>query len=141
MTRPSPILALRTAIRARLVADAGLTALLGGQRVYDEPPRGTDPPYVVFGDASTQDWSATGVTGHSHALELVVWSAQGGDSEALGVAGALADLLADAPLALSGHRLVRLGIASQEVSRPDANDPSAALRRAIVRLSALTELA
>lgn len=139
MSGASPILALRTAIRARLVADAGLTGLLGGPRVYDEPPRGTDPPYIVFGNASAQDWSASGVDGHSHALDLVVWSDQGGDSEALGVAGVIAGLLVDAPLALSGHRLVRLRIAGHEVSRPGAGDPSAALRRAIVRLSALTE--
>ena len=139
MTRASPILALRTAIRGRLVADATLQTLLGGQRVYDEPPRGADPPYVVFGDATADEWTASGLDGHRHAVALVAWSAQGGDSEALGIVARLVELLSGATLVLDGHRLVLLSVAGQEVSRPGPDDPAAALRRAILRLTALTE--
>ena len=139
MTRPSPILALRAAIRTRLVADPALLGLLGGPRVYDEAPRGIEPPYVIFGDVTAEDWSTGDVPGHRQALSLVVWSSQGGDSEALGIVGELAALLADAPLVLDGHRLVLLRAAGQSVSRPEAADPSAGLRRATLRLEALTE--
>ena len=139
MTLASPILALRTAIRARLVGDTALQGLLGGPRVYDEPPRGADPPYVVFGGATADAWTAAGLDGHRHSLALVVWSAQGGDSEALGIVGRLVELLSNAALVLDGHRLLLLRIAAQEVSRPGPEDPAAALRRAILRLTALTE--
>lgn len=139
MTSLSPILALRSAIRTRLVADAALTALLGGPRIYDEPPRGAEPPYVIFADASAEEWTASGLNGHRHAVALVVWSAQGGDSEALTIVGRLVELLAGASLTLDGHRLVLLRVVAQEVSRPGADDPSAALRRAILRLAVLTE--
>jgi hypothetical protein len=139
VTRPSPILALRAAIRTRLVADAALLALLGGPRVYDEAPRGIDPPYVIFGDVTADDWSTGDIAGHRQTLSLVVWSSQGGDSQALSIVGELAELLADAPLVLAGHRLVLLRVAGEAVSRPEAADPSAGLRRATLRLVALTE--
>ncbi|WP_158266756.1 DUF3168 domain-containing protein [Alsobacter soli] len=127
-----PILALRTALRALLVADPALVALLGGERVYDEPPRGAEPPYVTFGEASARDWSTGGC---QHALALVAWSRQGGDAEVLAVLDRIAALCADPPLALAGNRLVLLRVASQETARPD----KAGLRRAVIRLAALTE--
>src|SRR2546421_9702038 len=41
--------ALRAAIHNALVADAPLSALLGGPRVYDEPPKSVAFPYVTLG--------------------------------------------------------------------------------------------
>jgi hypothetical protein len=139
MTRPSPILALRTALRSLLVADPGVTALLGGPRIYDETPAGLDPPYVVFGDANLQDWSAGDVTGARQRVLLIAWSSQGGDFEALGIVAAMTAAIEGSELTLNGHRIVLLRIAGQEVSRPDPGDPSSGLRRAILTLEALTE--
>lgn len=130
-----PILALRTAVRALLVADPALTTLLGGPRIYDEAPRGAEPPYVTFGEASAKDWSAGSLNGRQHALALVAWSSQGGDAELLAILERIAALAADPPLALDGHRLVLLRVAAEETARPD----KAGIRRAVIRLAALTE--
>lgn len=141
MTRPSVILALRSALRTNLIADAPLVALLGGPRIYDEPPRGLAPPYVVFGDAVAADWSSGDRLGARQKLSLVAWSGQGGDSEVLAIAARLEEVVSTAPLAPEGHTLVLLRVLATETSRPPDDDPAAGLRRAILRLEALTQAA
>ena len=131
----SPILALRAAIRGRLVADADLVAALGGQRIWDQPPQGATPPYLLFGEAEARDWSGGSVAGHRHALAVLAWSQQAGDAEALGLVERAAVLLDDAALGVEGHRLVLLRVTAREAWRPDRQG----LRRAVLRLAALTE--
>ena len=46
--------ALRAAIHDALVADGTLTALLGGPKVYDEPPQGAAFPYVTLGEEMSE---------------------------------------------------------------------------------------
>jgi hypothetical protein len=130
------MLALRSAIRDRLVADAALIARLGGPKVFDETPRSAETPYITFGEATARDWSSDGVRGHEHLLSLQVWSREGGDREALEIAALLDDLLDDASLALAGHRLVLLRVMAQDAVRPGRE----ALRRIALRLRALTEV-
>lgn len=130
-----PILALRTAIRDRLVADAALTAALGGPRVFDETPRDAVPPYVTFGEARAADWRNGGEGGREHLLALHVWSSAAGDREALAIAARVTDLLHDAALAPAGHRLVLIRLTSQETQRPGRDG----LRRVLLRWRALTE--
>jgi hypothetical protein len=131
----SPILALRAAIRSRLVADADLVARLGGERVWDQPPQGTSPPYLLFAEAEARDWSDGGVAGHRHTVALVAWSQQASDAEALGLAARAAELLHGAALPIDGHLLVQLRVIAHEAWRPDRQG----LRRAVLRLTALTE--
>ena len=50
--------ALRAAIHDALVADGALTALLGGPKIYDEPPKSAAFPYVTLGEARVEDFSA-----------------------------------------------------------------------------------
>ena len=50
--------ALRAAIHDALKADTALAALLGGHKIYDEPPRNADFPYVTLGEARVSDYSA-----------------------------------------------------------------------------------
>jgi len=131
----SPILALRVAVRSFLTADATLLSLLGGPQIYDETPASVTPPYVTFGEATAEDWSAGYDCGHQHSFSLNVWSLQGGDSEALGIANWCAGLLDGAKPTLDGHRLIVMRVRSQEVGRPSKDG----LRRASVMLEALTE--
>ena len=132
----SPILDLRAALRDVLLADSALLVLLGGERIYDETPATVETPYVTFGDANVQDWSADAGQGHEHTLSLNIWSRQGGDSEALLIAQSIAALLDGAKPALDAHRLIRLRVTEQMIGRPSKDG----LRRAIVRLAALTEV-
>ena len=81
--------ALRAAVHAALNADGALVALLGGEKVYDEPPKGAAFPYVTLGEARTLNFSAGDEAGEEHQLTLHGWSRQGGHREAHLVAGAL----------------------------------------------------
>jgi hypothetical protein len=80
---PTAAAALRAAIHNALVGDGALNALLGGPKVYDEPPRGADFPYVTLGDARVTDYSAGGEPGEEHQVVLHGWSQQGGHRDGL----------------------------------------------------------
>lgn len=132
----SPVLALRQAIHARLVGDAALTALLGGPRVHDEPPRAAAGLYVVFGEGRARDWSTGSDRGHEHEVALIVWSKAGGAKPALEAADRIVALLDDAALTLGGHRLVNLRVTASETRR----DEKAGVARVTLRLRAVTEV-
>lgn len=127
--------ALRAAVHAALCADAALVGLLGGPKVYDEPPRGAAFPYVTLGEARTADFSAGDAPGEEHQLMLHAWSRQGGHSEAHRIAGALLAALDDAPLGLAGHALVNFRFATADVRR----EADGRTYHALVRFRAVTE--
>lgn len=56
---PTAAVALRAAIHDALVADSALAALLGGARIYDEPPESAAFPYVTLGECRIADWSTS----------------------------------------------------------------------------------
>jgi hypothetical protein len=127
---------MRAAILSYLATDATLAGLMGGAlRLYDEPPRGAVPVYAIFGDAEVRDASVDGARRHAHALALVVFARPGSTRSALDAAARMAERLADAPLALSGHALVTLCVQAVSVAR-DAHSGEA---RATLSLQAMTE--
>jgi hypothetical protein len=127
--------ALRAAIHDALIADGALTALLGGARIYDEPPRGPSLPYVTLGEARVSDFSTGSEPGEEHQLTLHAWSRQGGHREAHLIAGAVLEALTDAPLSLDGHRLANLRFIVADIRR----EADGRTYHGIVRLRALTE--
>lgn len=130
------VIAVRRAIQARLVADAALVALLGGPRIHDEPPRAATGPYVVYGDVDARDWSSSTELGCEQSIELIIWAPRSAEtSVALTIAGRVGLALHDAPLALTGHRLVQIRQTGLDVRR----DPKTGLSRAIVRLRCITD--
>jgi hypothetical protein len=135
ITMPTAAVALRAAIHIALAADAPLTNLLGGAKVYDEVPRAAAFPYVTLGDAKVSDWSTASESGEEHQLTLHAWSRQGGHREAHMIAGALLQALDDAPLTLAEHRLVNLRFATADIRR----EADGRTYRAVVRFRAVTE--
>ncbi len=134
----SPVLSLRRAIIDAASGDAELRALMGGSlRLYDEPPRGAEPVYVLFGDVKAEDWSTDLDRGHAQSIDLVVWSEKGGARTALMVADRFFAILDDAPLTLDGHRLVNLRVTELASER----DRDSGLARVTLRLRAVTEVA
>jgi hypothetical protein len=127
--------ALRAAIHDALVADAPLGAILGGAKVYDEPPKAAAFPYVTIGEARINDFSTGTERGEEHLLTLHAWSRQGGHKEAHLIAGALLQALDDAPLTLTDHALVNLRFTTADVRRE--NDGRT--YHALVRFRAVTE--
>lgn len=127
--------ALRAAVHDALAADAALVNILGGAKVYDEPPRAVAFPYVTLGEARIADFSAGGEAGEEHQLTLHAWSRQGGHKEAHRIAGALLQALDDAPLALADHALVNLRFSVADIRR----EADGRTYHALVRFRAVTE--
>jgi hypothetical protein len=127
--------ALRAAIHDALSADGALNALLGGPKIYDEPPREAAFPYVTLGEARISDFSAGSEPGEEHQITLHAWSRQGGHREAHLISGALLQALDDAPLTLTDHRLVNLRFAVADVRR----EADGRTYHALVRFRAMTE--
>ncbi|MCO5092549.1 DUF3168 domain-containing protein [Bosea sp. (in: a-proteobacteria)] len=125
-----PILALRAAVQALLVADASLTALIGPTRVFDEAPRAARGLYVVHGEVEARDWSTGSDEGCEQEFVLVVWAAESGSSrQALEAAGRIVAALHEADLALDGHRLINLRWLTSRLSREARKGlPSVAIR-------------
>lgn len=131
----SASVALRAAVHAALRSDSGFAAVLGGSRVYDEPPRNVAFPYVTLGEARLSDLSGDGGTTQEHQLTLHAWSRQGGHREAHTIAGALLQALDDAPLPLGGHRLVNFRFSVADIRR----ERDGRTYHALVRFRAVTE--
>ena len=131
----SAVIALRKAVRAALIADAPLLALLGGAKIYDEAPRDALTPYVTFGDALARELSTSLYPGLEQVLVLHVWSMQGGAREGLEIADRIAFLLDDAAMTLDTHRLINLRFSAVETIRED----SGRFVRVALRLRAVTE--
>ena len=127
--------ALRAAVHDALNADLALTSLLGGPKVYDEPPRPAVFPYVTLGETRVRDFSAGAERGEEHQLTLHAWSRQGGHREAHLISGALLQALDDAPLALADHHLVNFRFAVADVRR----EADGRTYHALVRFRAVTE--
>jgi hypothetical protein len=127
--------ALRAAVHDALTANAALTALLGGPKVYDEPPRSAAFPYVTLGEARIADYSTGSEAGEEHQLTLHAWSRQGGQREAHLLAGALLQALDDAPLALADNHLINFRFAVADVRR----EADGRTYHALVRFRAVTE--
>lgn len=127
--------ALRAAVHDALNADAALVSILGGAKVYDEPPRAAAFPYVTLGEARIADFSAGGEPSEEHQLTLHAWSRQGGHREAHQIAGALLQALDDAPLALTDHHLVNFRFSVADIRR----EADGRTYHALVRFRAVTE--
>ncbi len=127
--------ALRAAIHDALVADGTLVSMLGGPKIYDEPPRTAAYPYITLGEARLNDFSTATEDGDEHQLTLHAWSQQGGHREAHLIAGALLQALDDAPLSVTGHTLVNLRFSVADIRR----ESDGRTYHAIVRFRAVTE--
>ena len=127
--------ALRAAVHDALMADAALVTVLGGPKVYDEPPRNAAFPYVTLGEARIADFSAGGEPSEEHQMTLHAWSRQGGHNEAHTIAGALLQVLDDAALTLTDHHLVNFRFTTADVRR----EADGRTYHALVRFRAVTE--
>ena len=127
--------ALRAAVHDALKNNAALNTLLGGSKVYDEPPRGAAFPYVTLGETRINNFSSGDQFAEEHQLTLHAWSRQGGHREAHLITGTLLQVLDDAPLTLAGYHLVNFRFAVADVRR----EADGHTYHALVRFRAVTE--
>ncbi|KAF0227829.1 MAG: hypothetical protein FD175_2535 [Beijerinckiaceae bacterium] len=129
-----PVASLKAMLRAHLLADAAITGITG-TAVFETPPRGTKPPYILLGDAVAAENDAVEYQGAIIDLDIVAYAAERGTAGVLALASALEAALAQPLPVLVDHRLVALEI-RQSATR---HDVAAALSRATLRLRAITE--
>ncbi len=110
--------ALMGAVRAQLLADAAVTALLGAPaRVYDDPPQDPVFPYVTLGRIETRPIDSAGVAASEHVVTLHVWSRYGGRAEALDVVAAMRACVHDADITAPGVAIISLFATFTDVFR------------------------
>lgn len=100
--------ALQAAVYQRLLADTGVTALVGSD-VYDALPAGDVPDtYISLGPETVRDRSDATGAGAVHRFLVSVVTDGAGFGQAKTVAAAINDALVNADLMLSRGRLVGL---------------------------------
>ena len=133
------LLALQKGVRAALVADAGVSALIG-TRLYDEPPQNVTFPYARFGGIEPLAFDTDSMEGAlvSFTIEAHSRSASG-RVEAAQIAEAVKAALhrQEASVTVAGHTLVELIFETFSVTR----DGEGRGYTAIVSLQAMLEAA
>ena len=126
---------LETAIHALLSDDPALTTLLGDHKIYHLPGRNAAFPYTTVATAFSRDWSTGSEAGEDHRLIVTVWAGPHQYDLLQSIMARLADLMADATLALPDHHLVNLRFERRE-NRLDRRNRA---RQGILQLRAVTE--
>jgi len=114
--------ALQAAVYQRLLADAGVSALVGGD-IYDAVPPGTPPgTYVSLGAEEARARGDGTGQGALHRFTVSVVSDAAGFGTAKAVAAAISDALQDAELALTRGVLVSLNFERARARRVGEGD-------------------
>jgi hypothetical protein len=124
----NPALALVQAMRAALLGDTALMALLGGGHVFDEPPRGEQALGVIFASVETRDWSVMDQKAHEHFVVIDVGTNERGRSQAQAICSRIEAVLDNAVLVLTDHRLINLRVIFCSVARMKTDKFGATLR-------------
>lgn len=130
-----PIMQLQAALVSALRADAELTALTGTPAVYDAPPEGRAPPYVVMARHDALDRSGDGAPGHEHRLIVHLWAASASRKAVLALAERVVAVALEADLDGAGQ-----AVTHRLLERTDtAIDPDTGLARAALSLKFFSE--
>ena len=102
-------LALQKVIRAALVADSGVTALVSA-RIYDEPPQNVTYPFVRFGDIQPRSMDTDGTTGAEVTFNVEAYLQTTGRVEATQISEAVRNALhrSEGSVTLSGYKCHRV---------------------------------
>lgn len=127
---------LQQAVHAKLLADAGLQALIGNPaRVYDHVPEASIFPYILVGDATAVDWSTKTGEGMEQTLTLHAWSRYRGLKEVKQVMAAIVTAIDQVTLAVTGHAFVLLRFEFSDTFM----DPDGLTRHGVQRFRVLTQ--
>ena len=111
-------LALQKVIRAALVADSGVTALVSA-RIYDEPPQNVTYPFVRFGDIQPRSMDTDGTTGAEVTFNVEGYSQTTGRVEATQIAEAVRNALhrSEGSVTLFGINVIELRCETYFINR------------------------
>jgi len=114
-------LAVQKGVRAALVANAGVTDIVG-QRVYDEPPQDAVFPYLRFVETQPSAFDTDTTEGAEVSISLEAHSrSASGRVEAVRIVEAVKEALhrQEASITLEGHNLVEMIFQTYSVTRDD----------------------
>jgi uncharacterized protein DUF3168 len=128
------------AIFDALNGDAALFELIGSdvygnRRIYDSPPQGALPPYVVIGDETASDYGSSAGDAQEHTVTIHVWSEQPSTLQCKRIMAAVRDCLHDRTLNLDDGNCVYIRQEFKETFR----DPDGVSHHGVMRYRALTE--
>jgi hypothetical protein len=127
--------ALQRSVYQALASSAKLTSLLGGDRIYSNPPPAAEFPFITLGQTANLDWSTGTEDGTEYSLTLHVWSRADNSVEVHEIIQVIRMVLYDQPLTLDDHSLVNLRHEFTEARI----DPDGETLHGIVRYRAVTE--
>ncbi len=127
--------ALQSSIFQALANSPELTSLLGGERIYSNPPPAAQFPFITLGQTVNLDWSTGTEDGTEHSLTLHVWSRADSAAEVHEIIEVIRMVLHNQPLTLDDHYLVNLRHEFTEARI----DPDGETLHGIVRYRAVTE--
>jgi hypothetical protein len=127
--------ALQRSIYQALTASPEVTALLGGERIYSNPPPAAQFPYITLGQTVNLDWSMGTEDGTEHSFTLHVWSRADSAAQVHEIIQVIRMVLHNQALALEDHFLVNLRHEFTEARL----DPDGETMHGIVRYRAVTE--
>ncbi|MFF0426909.1 DUF3168 domain-containing protein [Streptomyces sp. NPDC004520] len=135
MTSPLPLLAVQSALYARLKADAALLGKVSG--VYDFVPEDVAFPYIVIGEAIETPDNSHDRYGRQTVHTLHVWDQYRGFKRVLQIGGLVNALLDHQPLTIPGlaHVATRYEF-GQPLTDPT---PPGDIRHLVLRYRIVTE--
>ncbi len=113
----NPAVSLQQAMRAALMARTPLTSILGGSHIFDEVPRGANPPFVQFTGIETRDWSVADQKAHEHFVGLEIVTNSRSRAAVQAIANEVELTLDNATLTLVDHKLINLRVIFTNVTR------------------------
>jgi uncharacterized protein DUF3168 len=129
--------AFQDAVLARLVADAGVQAVLGDPaRIFDAAPEGAAYPYLSVGRGVSEPRDGGDTQLIEHRLTLHLWTRETGRRETKDMLGVIRAALHDASFALSGgFALISCRVVYADVFRTS----DSRLAHGVLRLQAIIQ--
>lgn len=135
MSAPAPMLAVQSAVYARLKGDATLTGMISG--VYDYVPETAAYPFVVIGEALETPDNRHGGFGRQTVITLHAWSRYQGYAQVLRIGARVTELLDHQPLTIPGLSWIATRFEfSQTLTDPE---PPGDIRHLVLRYRVVTE--
>ncbi len=126
---------LQVGIRAALVADGTLIALVPAASILDHITQDSGFPYISIGETSAGPFDTKTEDGMEQSCTIHTWSRIRGFDELKPIMGAIVDALDEAALTVTGHTLVLMRFEFSDTIL----DPDGVTRHGVQRFRAITQ--
>lgn len=128
-------LAVHAAVYQALATDSELQGELGGSLPFDRVPQRARPPYIVLGDARSDDWSTATEGGEAIIFFVHIWTRSGHRRDNHELQAHVKRILTADGLSIEDHHLVALRYQFSDTRR----DRQHGYLHGVLRFRAVTE--